>query len=121
MGVHLEDAESDVNPNEDLQDTSMEDNGTVYTAQLNESADTSLKDAVTVETGSEETDAAELQLMQEQQQGHQHRTPAHPFPGATSAAAPGQCLPMFMRMRRLPRVRPFRPVADCCFRSRRSS
>lgn len=99
MGIDLSDAELLAKQNES-EDAHMENDGTAYQAQQTESADVSLTDAAPVTGASEETDAAERQLIQEQQQqSYQHRPgvstapQAPPIPGPTFAAAPGNAFP----------------------------
>lgn len=97
MGIDLSDAELLAKQNEESEDAHMENDSTAYQAQQTESADVSLTDAAPVTGASEETDAAERQLIQEQQQQSYQRHPgvstasqAPPIPGPTFAAAPGQ-------------------------------
>lgn len=73
MGISLE-AQSRAKPNEEPEDTHMEDDGTAYQPNSADAA------------SSEDTDAAARQLMQEAES--QHGSQAPPIPGAV-AAAPG--------------------------------
>lgn len=118
MGIDLSDAELLAKQNEESEDAHMENDSTAYQAQQTESADVSLTDAAPVTGASEETDAAERQLIQEQQQQSYQRHPgvstapqAPPIPGPTFAAAPGKYISGFMRNSRFPRF-PAGPVAD---------